>query len=397
MARKQSWPLPIGQIRGEMEAIEKATLAPYATLSSNSRGRDYPISPDRLRTEFQRDRDRIIHSTAFRRLKHKTQVFMINEGDYYRTRITHTMEVAQVSRTLARALGLNADLAEAIALAHDLGHTPFGHAGEAAFKALLADVGGFEHNEQSLRVVEYLEERYPDIPGLNLTWEVREGIIKHETEYDSPRLDERFCPDESPSLESQLVDLADEIAYNTHDIDDAVKMGLITLDDLAEGVPWLGEIIAEEEKSLTRGAREKFLVYRTTGRLYDLFAMDLLTTTRRTIRRHKIRSLRDARRHPERIVSFSSGLIEQNRQLKDFMMRRVYRHPKTITMSTKAQKFIEELFHLYLNHPDQLPWKYQARIERDGLKQVIRDYIQGMTDRFLQEEYKRAFAPQILI
>lgn len=382
--------------REDQERRENELVAPYAMRSTQSRGRDHETDLDPLRTEFQRDRDRIIHCTAFRKLEYKTQVFIITEGDYYRTRITHTLEVAQIARTLARALGLNADLAEAIALAHDLGHTPFGHAGEEAMRRMMEDEGGFEHNIQGLRVVERLEERYPGVPGLNLTYEVREGIIKHDTAYDSPTCDPRFRPSESATLESQICDLADEVAYNNADLDDALKMGLIEIEDLKD-IGWVWEKFAEGRTMAGFTAREKFVKYKALGGMYDMHVHDIVNETQRRLEAAKIRSLEDVRAHKERLADFSDGFKAMLSPLKSFLFQRVYRHPNTVRMATKAQKFIEEMFTLYLKHPDQLPWKYQARIKEEGTKRVICDYISGMTDRYLMEEYQRAFAPQITI
>jgi dGTPase len=378
--------------RTDLERLEFETLASYAVKSAQTRGRDYPIEPDEFRTEFQRDRDRIIHSTAFRKLEYKTQVYMVHYGDYFRTRLTHTMEVAQIARTLARNLRLNPDLTEAIALAHDLGHTPFGHSGEIALKRLLKDQGGFEHNEQGLRVVEYLEERYPDVPGLNLTWEVREGIIKHDTEYDSPSVPERFRPEWAPTLESQVCDVADEIAYNNHDIDDALKMGLISIKDLRE-VEWVWEIFESARKDLPEDIPEKFIKYRAIGTLIDMQVADTLRTTEENLRKYNIVSVEDVRKCQHRIVTMSDDMLARNRLLKNFLMRRVYRHPYVVRMATKAERFIERMFRLYVETPEQLPLKYQARIERDGLIRVVVDYLSGMTDRYLLDEYIKAFEP----
>ncbi len=379
--------------RTDLEALENQNLAAYAARSSETRGREYPIEPDEWRTEFQRDRDRIIHSAAFRKLEYKTQVYMVHYGDYFRTRITHTLEVAQIARSLARSLRLNMDLTEAIALAHDLGHTPFGHSGETALKRLLADIGGFEHNEQGLRVVEYLEERYPDIPGLNLTWEVREGIIKHDTEYDSPNVQPRFLPELAPTLESQICDMADEIAYNNHDIDDALKMNLIEEADLKQ-VEWVYDIFRKARESMPAGTHDKFVKYRAIGTLIDRHVRDVLETTEANIARLGIRTIDDVRgARNTRIVCFSDEMAARMRVLKDFLMRRVYRHPVVVRMSTKAERFIEQMFNLYVDIPEQLPLKYQERIERDGIKRVVTDYISGMTDRYLMDDYSRAFEP----
>lgn len=367
-------------------------LAPWAMRSSQTRGREYPLAPDRWRTEFQRDRDRVIHSAAFRKLEYKTQVYIVHFADYYRTRITHTLEVAQIARTLARNLRLNSDLTEAIALAHDVGHTPFGHSGETALKRLLADEGGFEHNEQGLRVVELLEERYPDIDGLNLTWEVREGIIKHATEYDSPAVPERFQPHLSPTLESQICDLADEIAYNSHDLDDALKMGLIEERDLRH-VDWIWELVEEIRAITPANQPDKYVKYRMIGKVIDSMVTDVLHTTLRNIDQYKIASVDDVRNLQHRVASFSRDQLQRNRKLKDFLMQNVYMHPSVVRMNSKAEYFIERLFDLYVRIPGQLPRKFQQRIPEDGVKRVVTDYISGMTDRFLTDDYIRAFEP----
>lgn len=382
--------------KDDIEKRESRILAPYAFKSADTRGRDYPVSPDILRTEFQRDRDRIIHSTAFRRLEYKTQVFVIHEGDYFRTRLTHTMEVAQIARTLARNLRLNVDLTEAIALAHDIGHTPFGHSGERVLRQFMKSDGGFEHNEQGLRVVEYLEERYQDIPGLNLTFEVREGIIKHSTSYDEPRIEERFEPHKSPTLEAQLVDLADEIAYNNHDLDDALAMELIDEQDL-QAVPWCWEEFQIARKHLKDNPKDKFVKYRTIGTIINMQVMDAIQQTQQNIIQYNIKTPEDIRALGKKIARFSPEMVERNKQLKNFLMKNVYNHPRTIKMVTKAERFVSELFASYLEVPQQLPRKYQERIEKEGEKRVICDYISGMTDRYLLEEYIKLFDPQILI
>lgn len=377
--------------KAEQEELEEKILAPYAMKSSMTRGRDYPIVPDSIRTDFQRDRDRIIHCAAFRKLEYKTQVYFIQEGDYYRTRLTHTLEVAQIARSLARNLRLNVDLAEAIALAHDLGHTPFGHTGEAALRRLMADYGGFEHNAQGLRVVEKLETRYPEFPGLNLTWEVREGIIKHTTCYDHPKPD-RFDPELSPPLEAQVVEIADEIAFNSHDIDDALAMGLIKEDDLRE-VEWLWEIWQMARKACPDGPGSDRVKYRAIGRLIERQMVDALEASEANIERLNVRSVDDVRAARERIATFSQAMAANNAVLRDFLRRRVYRHPRVVRMVTKATNFVERLFELYRRVPEQLPLECQKRIESEGLERVIADYLSGMTDRFLLEDYMRAFEP----
>lgn len=429
--------------RENLENLERDALAPYASLSAESRGREYPVQADQLRTDFQRDRDRIIHCAAFRKLEYKTQVYVIHEGDYYRTRLTHTMEVAQIARALARSLALNADLTEAVALAHDLGHTPFGHSGEVALRRILKDEGGFEHNQQGLRVVERLEERYFDFPGLNLTWEVREGIAKHATSYDAPNIN-RFDPQSAPSLEGQLVDAADEIAYNHHDLDDALKMGIMAWGDLEE-LPWVNEILQEldpqvraREKAAGKPAEdlnegisgalpdlgnelpptmdaprhsaikwydgiarypefETLLRCRLIGHLIDDAVHDVLRQTERNIHEAGVKSAQDVRALGRRLVSFSPEMLERNRALRAFLLDRVYQHPHVVRMATKAEHFLEQLFNLFLTTPRQLPVKYQKRIATEGLKVVITDYISGMTDRYCLEEYKRAFLPQVMV
>lgn len=379
--------------REELELLEEQTLAPFAMLSSKSRGRDYPISPDPWRTEFQRDRDRIIHSAAFRKLEYKTQVYMIHHGDYFRTRLTHTMEVAQIARTLARNLRLNPDLTEAIALGHDLGHTPFGHSGENAVRAILAEHGGFEHNEQSLRVLERLEERYPTIPGLNLTYEVREGVIKHATEYDHPSIPERFQPEVPPLLESQLCDVADELAYNNHDLDDAIKMGLLKHSDL-KAVPWVHEVFEQAQETFQDSPNPKFITYRAIGRLIDMQVTDVLETSLRRLNDHGINSMEAVRNHRgPKLIGFSPAMAAQLRQLKEFLLSRVYKHPRVVRMNRKAERFLDRLFRLYLENPDMLPLKYQDRLSHEGLHRVVTDYISGMTDRYLIDEYTKAFEP----
>lgn len=378
--------------REELEEIEHRTLSPYAAKASESLGRDHPMQADRLRTEFQRDRDRVIHSTAFRKLEFKTQVHIITAGDYYRTRITHTMEVAQIARTISRALGLNQDLAEAIALAHDFGHTPFGHAGEEGMREAMRNHGGFEHNEQGLRTVELLEERSLEFPGLNLTYEVREGIIKHDTDYDKPTADARYMPGKMPTLESQVCDLADEIAYNNADLDDALKMGLIEHHDL-RGLPWIWDLFERARHDLGHEAPQKMVTYRAVGHLYDAHVMDALENSQKAIAESGVKSVADVRNHGRRIVAFSAEFKERIAPLKKFLLHRVYFHPKTLRNSMKAKRLVHELFEAYLNDTRLLPWKYQKRIAEDGAHRVICDYISGMTDRFFNEQYIGIFLP----
>jgi len=374
------------------ESLTELHLAPYAMSSGRSRGREHSEPEHAFRSAFQRDRDRIIHSGAFRRLEYKTQVFVNHEGDYYRTRLTHTMETAQVARTVARTLRLNEDVAEAVALAHDLGHTPFGHAGERTLDRLMSDHGGFEHNAQSLRIVELLEHRYPSFPGLNLTWEVREGIVKHSLPYDKPLAD-RFARGQAPCLEAQIVDCADEIAYNSHDIDDGVKSGLITMDQLRE-VELLRDIGRELEDSC-RGATGRILRYQTVRRVIDLMATDLIATAQQRLASHRIGSVEDVRRLAEPLLVFSPDLQRKHAELKSFLMENLYRHHRVVRMTVKACRVMTDVFEAYMAEPAQLPPHIHARHRAAGepLRRVVADYIAGMTDRFVFEEHRKLFEP----
>jgi dGTPase len=341
---------------------------------------------------FQRDRDRIIHSTAFRRLEYKTQVFVNHEGDYYRTRLTHTVEAAQVTRTLARMLGLNEDLAETVALAHDLGHTPFGHAGERTLDRLMAPYGGFEHNAQSLRIVDVLEERYPRFRGLNLSREVREGIVKHSTRYDRPQVVE-FGADTAPCLEAQIVDFADEVAYTAHDVDDGLQSGMLDPDELL-GVP----LWAEAWRDATGAAPDapwRVARYQAVRRLIDWMVTDLAETLNERLAREGIASLEDVRRVKPRLVEFSPAMGERHRALKSFLFDRLYHHHRVTRMTQKADRIMSALFEVYMHEPRQLPPHVTRRTVDEGetMPRVIADYIAGMTDRFALEEYKKLFDP----
>jgi dGTPase len=343
------------------------------------------------RSCYQRDRDRIIHSAAFRRLEYKTQVFVNHEGDYYRTRLTHTIEVAQIARTIASCLRLNVDLTEAIALAHDLGHTPFGHSGEEALDCLMDRYGGFNHNLQGLRVVDCLEERYPDFPGLNLTWEVREGIVKHSSRYDTAVKIKEFHPNRMPSLETQIVDIADEIAYDNHDLDDGLTSGLIKEEELGSLLIWkmINNKISGQHFKID-ASRRKYLMIRS---LIDMQVTDLILQAQRNIKNFKIKSYRDVGNSRKKVVSFSKDMIKLRRPLRDFLSDKLYNHYRVIRMSTKAKRFIEELFMAYTNKPGQLPTEMQRRIPQDGVRRVVCDYIAGMTDRYALDEYKKLFNP----
>lgn len=379
----------LSQIRLRLEAMEEQTLAPYACKSAHSRGRVHPEPEPRYRTAFQRDRDRIIHTTAFRRLKYKTQVFVIYEGDYYRTRLTHTLEVAQIGRTLARALGVNEILTEAICLAHDLGHPPFGHAGEQALNQLMADYGGFNHNYHAYRIVTQLEKRFPHFSGLNLTWEVREGLVKHETEYDIPAAHD-YEPELRPTLEAQIANIADELAYTAHDLDDGLRSGLITPDMLRGLALWerLREQIGWREGPLSELTRHQ-LIRELIGMEVD----DVLTSTLHNLERSGVRSVEDVRRYPKPLVQHSPEMQLMNRELKTFLREHLYYHPRVLRMSLRAQRVVEDLFHAYTHNPAILPLHIQARIEQEGLYRTVCDYIAGMTDRFAIKEHQALFDP----
>jgi dGTPase len=377
-------------LREEMEEQEKKVLAPYATKSSQTKGRRYQEEDHPYRTHFQRDRDRIIHSTAFRRLEYKTQVFVNHEGDHYRTRLTHTIEVAQISRSIARALKLNEDLAEAIALVHDLGHTPFGHSGEETLNEIMKEQGGFEHNHQSLRVVDLLEERYPNFPGLNLTYEVREGIMKHETIYDRP-IPTEFNPHKKATLECQLVNLADEIAYNCHDVDDGLASDVLKEEELNEVTLW---------HDIAREVKKQYLHLSPSQRRHQIVRMiinfevtDLLCETNKKIQKYQIKSVEDVRNAGENIICFSSSTKKLNSQLKMFLFDKMYRHYRMIRMADKARRIVTQLFEVYLNNSDQLPPSFSSKIKEENKMQLVCDYVAGMTDRFALQEYKKLFDP----
>jgi len=375
--------------RERLEEIEAQTLAPYAKKSRDSRGRVYPDHEPGYRTAFQRDRDRILHTTAFRRLEYKTQVFVNYEGDYYRTRLTHTLEVAQIGRTIARALGANEDLTEAICLVHDLGHPPFGHAGERALQTLMANHGGFDHNHQALRIVDVLEQRYPDFPGLNLTWEVREGIVKHETEYDVSSA-EGFEPEKRGLLEAQIPNAADEIAYNAHDLDDGLRAGLFTPDAL-EGL----QLWRNLKASIGWDGRDfdELVRHRLIRRLIGIEVTDLITTTGRALAESGVASPDDVQALPHNLIGHSPELAAKNAELKAFLYQHMYRHYRLMRMQIKAERFIADLFHAYTSEPAQLPANVQARLAQDDLYRVVCDYIAGMTDRFALEEWQKLFDP----
>jgi len=377
--------------RAFFERQERDSLAGYAMLCSQSRGRHYPEPEHGFRLVFQRDRDRIIHSSAFRRLEYKTQVFVNHEGDYYRTRLTHTMETAQITRTVARMLGINQDLSEAVALAHDLGHTPFGHAGEYVLADLMKDHGGFEHNSQSLRIVELLEQRYPDFPGLNLSYEVREGIVKHSGRLDRPRVAD-FDASSAPPLEAQIVDWCDEIAYNGHDIDDGIQSGLITIEDL-EGVSLWDETWAEVLRS-SPGAGFSVHRYQAVRLLIDRLVRDLIDAIEQRIADLGIETLQDVRRALPRIAGPSKAMEPRLMELKSRLLDRLYHHHRVRRMAAKAGRVMRSLFEVYIDDPGQMPPHIVGRTaEGIPMARVVADYIAGMTDRFAFEEYAKLFDP----
>jgi len=375
----------------QIREFEDNFLSPYAMKSYATRGRVYQEEEHPYRSVYQRDRDRIIHSAAFRRLEYKTQVFVNHEGDYYRTRLTHTLEVAQISRTIAAALRLNVDLTEAVALAHDLGHTPFGHSGEEALNELMYEEGGFNHNLHGLRVVDVLEERYVDFPGLNLTWEVREGIVKHSSVFDKPGKVSGLAPEESPTLEAQIVDIADEIAYDNHDLDDGLTSGLIKESELEELSLWK-DIFTQISKKYAKidSEKRKYLIIRS---LIDLQVTDLIRNTEKRISEFNLKDFKDVKKIDEKVVSFSKHLLEIRQPLREFLKEKLYNHYRVVRMSNKAKRFIKELFKVYVDRPEQLPLQMQKRLPSDGPKRVVCDYIAGMTDRYALDEYKKLFDP----
>lgn len=379
------------QKRKDLEKEEYIIFAPYATKSRESRGRVYREKEHDYRTAFQRDRDRIIYSTAFRRLEYKTQVFVNHEGDYYRTRLTHTIEVAQIARSIARVLKLNEDLAEAIAIAHDLGHTPFGHSGEDALGEIMKDHGGFDHNSQGLRVVDYLEERYPEFPGLNLTYEVREGIIKHATPFDKPRLMIPFESHTPPLLETQIVDIADEIAYDNHDLDDGITSGLVKEEALNKIQLWkmTSSAVTKKYPSLSSEIRK----YQTIKELINLQVTDLVTETEKRIKKFKIQRPEDVKKIPCKVISFSKEMTLLREPLRDFLVKNLYQHYRVIRMANKAYRFINSLFKVYIEDPEQLPPSTRSKLSQGDTYRVICDYIAGMTDRYALDEYKKFFEP----
>jgi dGTPase len=376
-----------------MIANYEAQLAPYAARTDNSAGRQTPEASPQTRSEFQRDRDRIIHCAAFRRLEYKTQVFVNHEGDLFRTRLTHSIEVAQIARSLARNLQLNEDLVEAISLAHDLGHTPFGHAGQDALNACMKDYGGFEHNLQSLRVVDTLEQRYGAFEGLNLSFETREGILKHCSLPNAQLLGEvgrRFIEKKQPSLEAQLTNLADEIAYNNHDIDDGLRSGLLSVEQLQE-VGLYARFSAEVQREFPNISGRR-AINETVRRMINALVVDLIQTSRSNITNAGIQSIADVRNAPP-LIGFSAAMKAEAQTLKRFLRKNLYQHYQVNRMTSKARRIVTDLFDIFLSGPQLLPPDYQV-LDGDLIAQARRvaDYIAGMTDRYAMREYRRLFA-----
>lgn len=379
--------------RQELEQIERATFAPYAQLSGETRGRKYQEPSPSWRTEYQRDRDRVIHSRAFRRLEYKTQVFLNGTGDHLRTRLTHTMEVAAIARGIARALKLNEDLTEAIALAHDLGHSPFGHRGETVLSRLMKGHGGFEHNQQSLRIVEEIEQKYPKFAGLNLTWEVREGLVKHFDPADHPSRRKNFHAKNS-SLEAQVANLADEITYYSHDLDDGLDAGLLDEKDLARNVRvWAqaARAVQREQGKLADECRRYFIVRTLT----DAQVRDVVENSERLITKAGVKSADDVRLHPKALIQYSAARRAQNLELRKYLYRNLYFSPQVDEANTRAVRVLAELFKYYLAHPKEIGEQSRKRIRDEGLHRAACDYIAGMTDRYVMLEHKRLFGVNV--
>lgn len=382
------------------EAAYESTLTPYACRTEHSRGRRFDEPESLHRNPYQRDRDRIIHSTAFRRLEYKTQVFVNHEGDHYRTRLTHSIEVAQIARSICRSMRLHEDLAEAVALAHDLGHTPFGHSGQDALDAVMQPYGGFEHNRQSLRIVETLERKYAAFPGLNLSFETREGIVKHHSAYDTPSNRDLACYrlDEQPALEAQIGNLADEIAYNNHDIDDGFRAGMLTLEAL-RGLELFGRYYDEVEQAYPE-ASQRLQVNETVRRMINCLIIDVIEETTRRIEEAGVSNFADVRSAASALVGFSREARRLNGELKKFLYKNMYRNYRVARMASKAERVIREIFEIYMQTPEMLPPHQQQLMQqadrhgspdREQLARLIADYIAGMTDRYALEEHDRLF------
>lgn len=376
--------------RIELEQQERQTLAPYAQFSADTRGRRYKEESSEWRTHYQRDRDRVIHSRAFRRLEYKTQVFLNGSGDHLRTRLTHTMEVAGITRNIARALRLNEDLAETIALAHDLGHSPFGHKGEAVLNDLMKGHGGFEHNRHSLKIVEELEQKYPDFPGLNLTWEVREGLVKHYTAFDHPGKRKGFDAKNS-SLEAQVANLADEITYYSHDLDDGLDSELLSEKDLCKNVQlWdqIARLVKKQHGDLPNECRRYF----TIRTIIDMQVKDVVETSEHLIAKAKVKSADDVRLSPKLLVQYSPQRRKQNIELRRYLYKNLYFNSVVNEPHLRAKQLLRDLFAYYLKHPRAMGDQSQKRIRKIGLHRAVCDYLAGMTDRYAMQEHQRIFS-----
>lgn len=375
--------------RADLELLERQSLAPYAQFSSESRGRKHKETPPEWRTEYQRDRDRVIHSRAFRRLEYKTQVFLNGSGDHLRTRLTHTIEVAAITRNITRALCLNEDLAETIALAHDLGHSPFGHKGEKVLDRLMKEYDGFEHNRQSLRIVEELEQKYPRFSGLNLTWEVREGLVKHFTAYDHPSKREGFDA-QSSSLEAQIANLADEITYYSHDLDDGLDSGLLSESELMREVEiWhlADQRVRDEFGKLPDESRRYFII----RCIIDLQVKDVVNTTEQRIIRSRVSTVNEVRLQPRALVQYSTERRRLNLELRKYLYKNLYFNPVVHEPNMRAVRMLEDLFHHYLKHPGEIGEQSRKRFRKSGRHRAICDYLAGMTDRYATLEHRRVF------
>lgn len=387
-------------VRERLEEEEERRLAPYATKSRLSKGRHIKEPPHEYRVCFQRDRDRIIHSAAFRALQYKTQVFVIHEADFYRTRLTHTLEVMQIARILARSLEANEDLVEAIALAHDIGHPPFGHAGEQELQALMKDKGGFDHNLQSLRIVDELELRYPDYSGLNLTWETREGLARHVTRHDVPLSLDEFS-EKSSGIEAQIVNVADEIAYSTHDLDDALTMGMLTVEGLDQESG--SELWLEAYKSasadlnsdcrLEAGEVKQLCCRRAVRNLIEKLSRDILEHSPKDIENLRIDSPEKVRKLDQPVVSFSEQTYDDLNRLSAYIKQTVFSHPVVLLMLHKARKILRELFNTFVEHGELLPKELQERTKQEDIYKIVCDYVAGMTDRYAMDMYDMLFEP----
>ncbi len=380
--------------REDLERREDLTLAGYAMRSQDSRGRAYPEAEHPYRTAYQRDRDRIIHTTAFRRLEYKTQVFVYSEGDHYRNRLTHSVEVSQIGRTLTRSLGGNEDLTEAICLAHDLGHPPFGHVGEETLNGLMAHHGGYDHQRQTYRILTELESRYPDHPGLNLTYEVLEGVVKHDTDYDVSDASD-YGPDERGTLECQLSNLADETAYSTSDLDDGLRSGILDPQDVVQlGIAQ--RTLASMGESADADVGQAMMRHRFIRRLVGIEVLAAIEGTEAAIQAAGVETLADLRRLPHNVAGYPAAITEENLELKSYLFKSFYRHYRVVRMATKAERLLTNLFDAYVSQPLQLPPDTLRTAENhpEGLYRVVCDYLAGMTDRYAQQEYKRFFDPE---